>query len=93
MATQRIGLPLRQSYVQDLAHPEERAGLAALSNLPAQATQAGSQVLAGYLFDAASLALPFELASVFQLANGVLYGVLFGRFRPQRAPAPDAGAS
>ena len=91
MLTQRVGLPLRQSYVQDLAHPDERASLAALSTLPAQATQAGSQVLAGYLFDAVALALPFEVASVFQCVNGLLYGLLFGRYRPARpaSAGPD----
>lgn len=91
MLTQRVGLPLRQSYVQDLAHPEERASLASLSNLPAQATQAGSQVLAGYLFDAAFLALPFQVAAFFQCLNGVFYWLLFAVHRPASA-APEAGA-
>ncbi|MGH7922198.1 MAG: MFS transporter [Candidatus Dormibacteraceae bacterium] len=89
MLTQRVGLPLRQSLVQDLADPEERASLAALSNLPAQGTQAGSQVLAGYLFDEVALALPFEIAAGLQCLNGVLYGLLFGRFRPPPARTRD----
>lgn len=91
MVVQRVGLPLRQSFTQDMADPQERASVAALSNLPAQGTMAGSQVLAGYLFDEVSLAAPFELAALFQLANAVLYGVLFGPWRPQprRQPAPS----
>lgn len=84
MAIQRIGLPLRQSFTQDMAHPEERASLAALSTLPAQATMAGGQAVAGYLFDEVSLAAPFELAALFQVANAVLYTVLFF----VRPPAP-----
>jgi MFS family permease len=84
MLIQRIGLPLRQSYTQDLAHPDERASMAALSNLPAQATMAGSQVLAGYLFDEVSLASPFEVAAFFQAANAALYWLLFERFSPKR---------
>ncbi len=87
MVVQRVGLPLRQSFTQDLADPEERASLAALSNLPAQGTMAGSQVLAGYLFDDVSLAAPFELAALFQVANAVLYGALFGPWRPRRKEA------
>lgn len=83
MLVQRIGLPLRQSFTQDMAHPEERASVAALSNLPAQAAQAGSQALAGYLFEEVSLAAPFELAAVLQCANAVLYTLLFA-FRPPR---------
>lgn len=99
MLAQRVGLPLRQSFTQDVAHPDERASVAALSNLPAQGTMAGSQVLAGYLFDEVGLAAPFELAALFQLANAVLYGVLFGWAKPRGAgdvagtghgDAPDA---
>ncbi|MGC9220761.1 MAG: MFS transporter [Solirubrobacteraceae bacterium] len=77
MLIQRVGLPLRQSYTQDLADPSERASLAALSNLPMQATMGGSQALAGYLFDEVSLAAPFELAAVFQCLNAFVYTLLF----------------
>lgn len=96
MVIQRIGLPLRQSYTQDLAHPEERASLAALSQLPAQATMAGGQVLAGYLFDEVSLAAPFELAAFVQALNALAYWLLFGRATsvtpaPAPVPAPAAG--
>ncbi len=90
MLAQRVGLPLRQSFTQDLADPDERASLAALSNLPAQGTMAGGQVLAGYLFEEVSLAAPFELAAAFQFANAVLYGILFGRW--QRGHAEVEGA-
>ncbi len=93
MVVQRIGLPLRQSFTQDLADPEERASLAALSNLPAQGTMAGSQVLAGYLFDEVGMAAPFELAAVFQVANAVLYGALFGPWRPGQRDAPPASSA
>jgi MFS family permease len=103
MLAQRVGLPLRQSFVQDLADPAERGSVAALANLPAQATMAGSQAFAGYLFEDVGLSVPFELAAVFQLANAVLYGLLFRRAgspgrgkraaRSQPAPAepPDRG--
>jgi MFS family permease len=84
MVVQRVGLPLRQSFTQEVADPSERASLAALSNLPAQGTMGGSQVLAGYLFEEVSLAAPFEVAAVFQCLNAVLYAILFGR--PRRSP-------
>lgn len=89
MLVQRIGLPLRQSFTQDMADPSERASVAALSNLPAQVTMAGSQVVAGYLFDEVSLASPFLLAAVFQMGNAILYAFLFA-YRPP-APRPPAG--
>ena len=83
MVLQRVGLPLRQSFTQDMAHPDERASVAALSNLPAQATMAGGQALAGYVFDEFSLAAPFELAAAFQVLNAVLYTMLFSRWPPR----------
>ncbi len=61
-----------------------------MSNLPAQATMAGSQALAGYLFDEVSLAAPFELSALFQCANAALYALLF-TWRPPR-PAGDGPA-
>jgi MFS family permease len=87
MIAQRVGLPLRQSFTQQLADPAERSTVAALSNLPAQATMAGGQALAGYLFDEVSLSLPFELAAVLQCANAALYAALFAwRPPPRRDP-------
>ena len=90
MLVQRVGLPLRQSFTQDMAHPEERASVAALSNLPAQATMAAGQAFAGYLFDEVSLSAPFELAGLLQIVNAVVYGLLFS-LRPPRLAAPAAG--
>lgn len=86
MMIQRVGLPLRQSLTQHLAHPDERSSVAALSSLPAQATMAGSQVLAGYLFDEVSLSAPFELAALFQCANAVVYELAFSWRPPPAAP-------
>lgn len=90
MVAQRIGLPLRQSYVLAMADPGERASVAALSNLPAQAAMATSPVLSGYLFDSVSLELPFEIAAVLQLANTALFWIFFRNAAPEeeRGQAP-----
>ena len=85
MLSQRLGMPLRQSFTQDMADPAERSSLAALSNLPLQATMGGSQALAGYLFDEVSLAAPFELAAVFQCANTAFFWILFHWKPPKQA--------
>lgn len=82
MVAQRVSLPLRQSYVMGVAIPEERAGVAALSNLPSQGSSALSPMLAGYIFAHISLALPFELGSLFQTINGVLYYAFFRNLHP-----------
>lgn len=91
MMCQRIGTPLRNSFVQDVADPAERASVAALSNLPSQATMAGGSGMAGYLFEEVSLAAPFELAGLFQMLNAALYGVLFVLHPPRPAVSPDSG--
>jgi MFS family permease len=93
MMVQRVGMPLRQSFTQDMAHPEERASVAALSNLPSQATMGSSQAAAGYLFDEVSLAAPFELAAVLQVANAVLYWLLFLRRPPRPVMSSEAEGS
>ncbi len=82
MFAQRIGMPLRQSYVLAVADPDERSSVAALSNLPAQAAMAGSPVLAGYLFDNISLELPLELGGLLQFINAIMYYFFFKDLRP-----------
>ena len=93
MVTQRISLPLRQSYTLGLAEPEERAAVAAISNLPSQLAMSSSPLLTGYLFDEVSLNLPFEVAALLQLVNAGLWWRLFKDHPPEeeRSPGGDAG--
>ncbi len=91
MIVQRIGLPLRQSYAVGLAHPDERASVAALSNLPSQLAMAGSPLVTGYLMDEVSLSLPFELAAVLQFLNASTFWLLFRRHPPDEERPRDAG--
>ncbi len=93
MVAQRVGIPLRQSFVQDLADPSERASVAGLSALPAQATMAGSQVLAGYLFQEVALAAPFMVAAATQFVTAVMYVGFFGRRASVSARLADARQS
>lgn len=93
MLAQRMGLPLRQSYVMGVVAPEERGSVAALSNLPSQAASAVSPTAAGYLFDHVALALPFEIGALLQAVNTVMFFVFFRALRPpeeseRRQPAP-----
>ncbi len=92
MVVQRVGLPLRQSFTQSVADPAERASLAALSTLPAQGTQAGSQVLAGYLFAEVALAAPLLLAGLLQMVNALAYAGLFRGLFAAAEGAEPAGA-
>jgi predicted MFS family arabinose efflux permease len=93
MLAQRMGLPLRQSYVMGVVAPEERGSVAALSNLPSQAASAVSPTAAGYLFDHVALALPFEIGALLQAVNTVMFFVFFRAVRPpeeseRRRPVP-----
>ncbi len=90
MLIQRVGMPLRQSYVVGLADPDERASVAALSNLPSQVATAFSPLLTGYLFAEADLVVPFEIAAVLQLANALTFWAFFRRHPPDEELATDA---
>ncbi len=74
---QRAALPLRTSYVQSQAHPDERAQVAALSNISAQIMQSGSPVLAGFLFDQVAFEAPFIVGGLVQLLSAIFYGYFF----------------
>ncbi len=89
LVAQRIGLALRQTFVMSAAPESERAKVAALSQLPMQGASATAPTLAGYLFDAVGLAVPFEIAGVLQLINAGLFQWFFGR----AAKADGEGAS
>ena len=93
MIVQRIGMPLRQSYVLAMADPGERAAVGALSNLPSQATMAVAPLAAGYLFDEVSLSLPFVIAGALQLANAALYWGFFRGLPPEEEVAAKASAA
>lgn len=93
MAIQRIGMPLRQSYVLAMADPEERASVAGLANLPSQLLMSGSPVASGYLLDEVSLTLPFELAGALQMVNAALYWAFFRHRPPAEESAPEAAQS
>lgn len=77
MMVQRLGLPLRQSYVMGVVPAEERGSVGSLSNLPSQASSALSPTLAGYLFDHVTLAMPFEIGALLQGINALLFFLFF----------------
>ncbi len=89
---QRMSVPLRQSYVLAMADEGERASVAALSNLPSQVAMSASPVLAGYIYDEVSLALPFEIAGFLQLVNSLIYWAFFKNAPPEDEIKKSAGA-
>ena len=82
MTLQRVGMPLRQSYVMAMVPSEERGAVAGLSQLPSQATSTSGPVIAGYMFEHIALALPFVVGGVLQLVNTALFYHFFARLLP-----------
>jgi MFS family permease len=93
MTSQRIGMPLRQSYVMAVVPEEERGTVAGLATLPSQGTSVISPVLAGYLFEHVALALPFEVGAVLQLINTGLFYKLFRHQPPPEEVSKPVRAS
>ena len=87
MMVQRLGLPLRQSYVMGVVPPEERGRIGGLSNLPSQVTSALSPTLAGFLFDHVALVLPFDIGALLQGINTVLFFLFFRKVLPPEEQA------
>ncbi len=87
MILQRASIPLRQSYTMAVVVPEERSSAAGMSNLPSQVSAAASPLLAGYLFETASLELPFEIGTILQFCNAALFFTLFRNIRPPEESA------
>lgn len=88
MMAQRMGLPLRQSYVMGVLPAEERGTVGAFANIPSQVTSAISPALAGYLFDNVSLALPFEIGAILQGLNVIMFFVFFHSLLPPEERKP-----
>ena len=92
MVFQTTSLPIRQSLVLDLVPPEERGRLSAASSVPSQVTTSISPVVGGYLMQSLGLmAVPLELAALFQAANAVLFATFFRSARDPSRPASDTG--
>lgn len=95
MMVQRLGLPLRQSFVMGMIPNEERGRVSSLSNLPSQINSALSPTLAGYLFEQVSMALPFEIGAVLQGLNATTFYLFFRSIKPPEessvAAPPPAG--
>ncbi len=71
------GIPLRQSFTMGQAKEEERASMAALSNLPQQITSSIGPTASGYFIDYSMMEVPIFIAAIFQFANAALYWYFF----------------
>jgi MFS family permease len=92
MFIQRLNTPLRRSYLAGISPPGERGSIAGLTGLPSQASIAFAPSLAGYLFEHATLAEPFEVGAIFQAAGTCLFWLFFRNTHPpEETQAATAG--
>ena len=77
-----IDVPLRQSYLMGVIRSRRRASAAGVVAVVSRVTSAGAPSVTGYLFEYVSTALPFFVASSFQLASASLMYLLFKDIKP-----------
>lgn len=82
MMVQRFGMAMRQSFIMSAAPREDRARVAAYSALPTQVLSAATPTVSGYLIQAVSISLPFQIAGVVQLVNAWMFYGFFRHTRP-----------
>ena len=68
-----FGTPIRQTFASGMVDPDETATAIGLSSSVRMGAQTIAPSLAGYMFEAISLTLPFFTGAVLMALNGVLY--------------------
>lgn len=72
-----FSMPIRQTFASGMVDPEETATAIGISNSARMGAQTIAPSLAGYMFEAISLSLPFFTGAVLMVFNGVLYWFYF----------------
>jgi len=72
-----FSMPIRQTFASGMVDPEETATAIGVSNSARMGAQTVAPSLAGYMFEAVSLTLPFYTGALLLALNGVLYWVYF----------------
>jgi predicted MFS family arabinose efflux permease len=70
-------MPIRQTFASGMVDPEETATAIGVSNFARMGVRSAAPTLAGYMFDAISLSMPFFTGAALMAANGVLYWMFF----------------
>ncbi|MCK4438736.1 MFS transporter [Candidatus Bathyarchaeota archaeon] len=70
-------MPIRQTFASGMVDPEETATAIGVSNFARMGVRSVAPTLAGYMFDAVSLSMPFFTGAALMFVNGVLYWMFF----------------
>jgi len=78
----QMDVPTRQSYTMAIVRPEDRASVAALTNIPRTVAQGLSPSLSSYLIGAAQWGLPFFIGGGVKMAYDVAIYATFKDVKP-----------
>jgi MFS family permease len=70
-------MPIRQSMATLIVDPDETATAIGVSSFARMSLRSIAPTIAGYMFEAISLSLPFMIGAGLILVNGILYKVFF----------------
>jgi MFS family permease len=70
-------MPIRQTFATTLVPPDEIATAIGVSSFARMTMRSVAPTIAGYMFEAISLSLPFMIGAGFLVANGLLYKIFF----------------
>lgn len=70
-------MPIRQTFASGMVDPEDTATAIGVSNFARMGVRSVAPTLAGYMFDAVSLSMPFFTGAALMAVNGVLYWMFF----------------
>lgn len=68
-----FSMPIRQTFASGIVDPSETASAIGISNSARMGTQTIAPSIAGYMFEAVSLSIPFYSGALLLLLNGILY--------------------
>ena len=72
-------MPIRQTLATTIVDPDETATAIGISSFARMSLRSVAPTIAGYMFEAISLSLPFMIGAGFLVVNGLLYKIFFQR--------------
>jgi predicted MFS family arabinose efflux permease len=72
-----FSMPIRQNFASGMVDPDETATAIGISNSARMGVRSVAPTLAGYMFEAVSLSMPFHIGAALLALNGGLFWVFF----------------
>jgi predicted MFS family arabinose efflux permease len=72
-----FSMPIRQNFASGMVDPDETATAIGISNSARMGVRSVAPTLAGYMFEAVSLSMPFHIGAALLVLNGGLFWIFF----------------